>query len=190
MQGSEPEYDFDVTALLHAGANALALEVYPDNPGTMLTQDFNDWTQTARDQNTGIKYPVRLHVANALSLGDVHVDQANADDMSTSDLTVKATVTNTSATSQTGDVDATLTDPDGQNPIHVHKTVTLAAKASSTVVFNPASDAALHLVHPQLWWPYEMGGQPLYTLATTASRAGRLLTRRLRPSASAPSRRG
>src|SRR6201999_4272622 len=92
--------------------------------------------------------------------------------MTTSDLTVKATVTNTSTTAQTGDVDATLTDPDGHNPIHVHKTVTLAGKASATVVFNRASDAALHLVPPQLWWPYEMGGQPLYTLDTTASVGG------------------
>jgi exo-1,4-beta-D-glucosaminidase len=41
IEASEPEYTFDVTSLLHAGANALALKVYPNNPGTMLTQDFN-----------------------------------------------------------------------------------------------------------------------------------------------------
>ena len=68
LQGSEPEYDFDVTSLLKPGANAIALKLYPNNPGAMLNQDFNDWTQAARDQNTGLKYPVRLHVSNTLQL--------------------------------------------------------------------------------------------------------------------------
>jgi exo-1,4-beta-D-glucosaminidase len=58
IQGSEPEYTFDITDLVNGSSrNALALKLYPNNPGAMLTQDFNDWTQTARDQNTGIKYP-------------------------------------------------------------------------------------------------------------------------------------
>src|SRR3954470_375790 len=89
IQGSEPEYRFDITSLVRPGANALALKLYPNNPGAMLTQDFNDWTQTARDQNTGIKYPVRLHVANAVALSDAHVVQRNADDLKSTDLTVK-----------------------------------------------------------------------------------------------------
>ena len=79
----------------------------------MLNQDFNDWTQAARDQNTGLKYPVRLHVSNTLALSDAHVNQANADDLSSTDLTVKGTVKNTSGDAQTGDVDATITAPDG-----------------------------------------------------------------------------
>ena len=83
LQGSEPEYDFDITSLIKPGANAIALKLYPNNPGAMLNQDFNDWTQAARDQNTGLKYPVRLHVSNTLALRDVHVNQANAEDLST-----------------------------------------------------------------------------------------------------------
>src|SRR5262249_44805425 len=114
MQGSEPEYQFDVTSLIKSGANALALKMYPNNPGTMLTQDFNDWTQTARDQNTGIKYPVRLHISNAILLSDAHVNQKNADDYkSYSDLTVKGTVKNTTTSAQTTDVKATIKDPAG-----------------------------------------------------------------------------
>src|SRR3954471_2956414 len=101
MQGSEPEFTFDVTSLLKPGANALALKLYPNNPGAMLTQDFNDWTQTARDQNTGLKYPVRLHISNAVQLSDAHVNQANADDLKSTDLTVKGMVKNTTATNQT-----------------------------------------------------------------------------------------
>ena len=81
LQGSEPEYDFDITSLIKPGANAIALKLYANNPGAMLNQDFNDWTQAARDQNTGLKYPVRLHVSNTLALSDAHVNQVNAEDL-------------------------------------------------------------------------------------------------------------
>ena len=163
IQGSEPEYTFDITSLVHSGANALALKVYANNPGTMLTQDFNDWTQTARDQNTGLKYPVRLHVSNAIQLSDVHVNQRNAADMSSSDLTVKGAVKNTAASPVSADVDATITPPGGSD-IKLHGTVSLAAGESKVVTFDP-----VHIDHPKLWWPYQMGDQPLYRLSMSAS---------------------
>ncbi len=164
LQGSEPEYDFDITSLIKPGANAIALKLYPNNPGAMLNQDFNDWTQAARDQNTGLKYPVRLHVSNALALSDAHVNQVNAADMSSCDLTLKGTVKNTTASAQTGDVDATITDPSGGNPIKVHQTVSLAAGESKTLTFAP-----VHIANPKLWWPYQMGDQPLYKFTMKTS---------------------
>ncbi|WP_081686186.1 glycoside hydrolase family 2 protein [Candidatus Solirubrobacter pratensis] len=167
LQGSEPEYTFDITSLIKPGANALALKLYPNDPGAMLTQDFNDWTQTARDQNTGLKYPVRLHVANALQLSDAHVNQKNADDMSSSDLTVKGTVENTTQSPQAGDVDATISSPGGGADIKLHQALSLAAGETKTVTFDP-----VHLDHPKLWWPYQMGDQPLYGLSIKASQSG------------------
>jgi exo-1,4-beta-D-glucosaminidase len=167
LQGSEPEYTFDITSLVKPGANALALKLYPNNPDTMLNQDFNDWTQTARDQNTGIKYPVRLHISNSFQLTDVHVNQKNAEDLSSTDLTVKGTVKNTTASPQTGDVDATVTDPDGTTQMKLHTTVSLAAGETKVVTFDP-----LHVDHPKLWWPYQLGDQPLYKLDMTASQSG------------------
>ena len=167
LQGSEPEYDFDITSLVKPGANAIALKLYPNNPGAMLNQDFNDWTQAARDQNTGLKYPVRLHISNALRLSDAHVNQVNAADMSSSDLTLKGTVKNTTNSAQTGDVDATITDPSGGNPINVHQTVSLAAGESKTLTFDP-----VHIANPKLWWPYQMGDQPLYSFTMKTSQGG------------------
>src|SRR3954466_661920 len=167
IQGSEPEYTFDITSLIKPGANALALKLYPNDPGAMLTQDFNDWTQTARDQNTGLKYPVRLHVTNALQLSDVHVNQKNADDLSSSDLTVKGTVKNTTATAQTGDVEATISAPGGGRDTRAPQAVTLAAGESQTLTFDP-----VHIDHPKLWWPYQMGDQPLYKFTMKTSQGG------------------
>src|SRR3954453_19691928 len=167
IQGSEPEYDFDITGLIKPGANAIALKLYANNPGAMLNQDFNDWTQAARDQNTGLKYPVRLHVSNALQLSDAHVNQANAEDLSSTDLTLKGTVKNTTASAQTGDVDATIRAPGGANPIAVHQTVSLAAGESKALTFDP-----VHIDHPKLWWPYQMGDQPLYRFTMKTSQGG------------------
>ncbi|WP_053225655.1 glycoside hydrolase family 2 protein [Solirubrobacter soli] len=167
LQGSEPEYDFDITSLVKPGANAIALKLYPNNPGAMLNQDFNDWTQAARDQNTGLKYPVRLHVSNSLQLSDAHVNQVNAEDLSSTDLTLKGTVKNTSASAVAGDVDATITDPSGGNPINVHQTVSLAAGESKTLTFDP-----VHIANPKLWWPYQMGDQPLYRFTMKTSVGG------------------
>jgi exo-1,4-beta-D-glucosaminidase len=167
LQGSEPEYDFDITSLIKPGANAIALKLYANNPGAMLNQDFNDWTQAARDQNTGLKYPVRLHVSNTLALSDAHVNQVNAEDLSSTDLTLKGTVKNTSAAAQTGDIDATITDPSGGNPISVHQAVSLAAGESKVVTFDP-----VHIANPKLWWPYQMGDQPLYKFTMKTSQTG------------------
>src|SRR3954447_1629174 len=137
LQACEPEYDFDITSLVRPGANAIALKLYLNDPSAMLNQDFNDWTQTARDQNTGLKYPVRLHVSNALALSDAHVNQVNAEDFSSSELTLKGTVENTSASAQTGDVDATIPAPSGPTPISAPQTVSLAAGEAKTVTFDP-----------------------------------------------------
>ena len=173
VQGSEPEYEFDVTGLLTTGDNSVAFKLYPNNPDAMLTQDFNDWTQTARDQNTGIKYPIKLHVSDALRLSDMHVVQENAADMSRSELTVKGTVTNETDSPQSGDVRATVADPGGHKVATVNRSVDLGPNESRTVVFDPATDPDLGVDDPELWWPYQMGDQPLYRLSMAVSPHGR-----------------
>ena len=68
VQGAYTRYSFDVTGLLRSGDNALALEVYPNDPTAMYTLDNVDWTQIPPDNNTGIQFPIQLHVSNALGL--------------------------------------------------------------------------------------------------------------------------
>ena len=36
--------------------------MYPNNPSTMFTLDDVDWNQIPPDNNTGIQFPVQLHV--------------------------------------------------------------------------------------------------------------------------------
>ncbi len=63
VEGDYTSYTFDVTNLLRPGTNTLALELYPNNPSTMFTLDDVDWNQIPPDNNTGVQFPVQLHVA-------------------------------------------------------------------------------------------------------------------------------
>ena len=176
IQGAYPRYSFDVTNLLQPGTNTLALEVYPNDPSKMFTLDNVDWTQIPPDNNTGIQFPVQLHVSDAVGLSNAHVTQDNAADMSTSALTVKADVTNNTDSAQTALVKAVVTPPNGGGgAISVQQSVTVPANQTTTVTFTPASYPNLTISHPRLWWPYQMGDQPMYTLDTQLLANGSLV---------------
>jgi exo-1,4-beta-D-glucosaminidase len=173
VRGDYTRYTFDVTSLLVGGDNALALEVFPNDPLTMFTLDDVDWSQIPPDNNTGIQFPVQLEITDPLSVGNAYVTEDNAVDMSSSSLTVHADVTDHSDQPQRGTVVATITPPSGGgSTIEVSQTVEIPASTTETVVFTPAAFPTLTLEGPQVWWPYQMGGQPLYQLATTVTDGG------------------
>src|SRR5881275_939437 len=60
VAGAYAKRVFDITGLLVAGTNSLAIEMYPNDPNAMLTLDNVDWTQIPPDNNTGIQFPVQL----------------------------------------------------------------------------------------------------------------------------------
>ncbi|SEO99600.1 glycosyl hydrolase 2 galactose-binding domain-containing protein [Amycolatopsis saalfeldensis] len=176
VSGAFAGHTFDVTKLLKPGKNSLAIKVYPNDPLKMYTLDQVDWGQIPPDNNTGLQYPPTLQLSDALTGGNAHVVQDNAADLSTSSLTVKVDVTNNAATAQTGDVAATVTPPGGGAPVVVEQRVTVPAHAKQTVSFTPAKFGQLKIRRPQVWWPYSMGAQPLYTLGTAVSQGGVLST--------------
>ncbi|HEV2378137.1 MAG TPA: beta-mannosidase [Streptosporangiaceae bacterium] len=169
VTGAYTRFTFNVTGLLVAGTNSLAIEVNPNNPNTMFTLDDVDWNQIPPDNNTGIEFPVQLAVDGALSDSNAHVVENNTANLSSSALTVKSDITNNSTTSQTGTVTATITPPNSGTPITVTQSVTVPASTTATVSFTPTAFPTLTIASPQVWWPYQMGAQPLYTLATSVS---------------------
>ena len=169
VTGAYTRFTFDVTDLLVNGTNSLAIEMQPNDPSSMYTLDNVDWTQIPPDNNTGIQFPVQLQVGGALIDSNAHVLQSNAADLSSSALTVKADITNTASSPQTGTVTATITPPDSANPVTVSQSVTVAANTTATVSFAPAQFPSLTIASPEVWWPYQLGAQPLYTLTTSVS---------------------
>jgi exo-1,4-beta-D-glucosaminidase len=152
-----------------AGTNSLAIEVNPNDPTSMFTLDNVDWTQIPPDNNTGIQFPVQLQTDGALSVGNSRVNQADAADLSSAALTIKTDVTNNTATAQTAAVTATVTPPGGGTPITVSQSVTVPASTIQTVSFAPAQFPSLTITSPQVWWPYQLGAQPLYTLGVSVA---------------------
>jgi exo-1,4-beta-D-glucosaminidase len=170
VTGAYTRFAFDVTGLVRPGANAVAIEVNPNNPQTMFTLDDVDWNQIPPDNNTGIQFPVQLAIDGALSDSNAHVLEANTADFSRSTLTVKTDITNNTGSPQTGDVSVVITAPSGNQGIGAGKTVTVPANTTKTVVFS-----GLTIKHPQVWWPYQLGGQPLYRLSTSVSQGAKVL---------------
>jgi exo-1,4-beta-D-glucosaminidase len=173
LQGDYTRYSYEIAGLLRAGANSLALEVYPNDPTRMLTLDDVDWNQIPPDNNTGIQFPLQLHTSGALAIENVHVLEDNAPDLSSSQLTLRGEVSNETATTQSATVSATVTAPaGGGEPITLSKTVTVPARTTSLVSFAPAEDPQLLIVNPRVWWPYQMGSQPLYGLSMQVAQSG------------------
>jgi exo-1,4-beta-D-glucosaminidase len=164
VTGAYTRLTFSLTNLVVAGTNSLAIEVNPNNPTSMYTLDNVDWTQIPPDNNTGIQFPVQLQVDGALAVGNSHVNQSDAADLSSAALTVKTDVTNNTPTAQTATVTATITPPNSGTPITVNQNVTVPASTTHTVSFTPSSFPSLTITSPQVWWPYQLGAQPLYTL--------------------------
>jgi exo-1,4-beta-D-glucosaminidase len=174
VEGDYTSYSFDVTRLLQPGTNTLALELYPNNPGTEFTLDDVDWNQIPPDNNTGIQFPVQLHLSDALSVSNTYVSQQDAADLSSAALTVDADVSNSTPVPQAGVVTATITPPGGGAAVQVSQPVTVAAGTSQGVSFSPSKFPQLNLSHPQVWWPYQMGGQPLYRYQASVYTGGAL----------------
>jgi len=172
VTGAYTRFTFNLTSLVRAGTNSLAIEVNPNDPTAMFTLDNVDWTQIPPDNNTGIQFPVQLQIDGALAVGNSHVNQSDAADLSTAALTVKTDVTNFAATSQTGTVTATITPPGNGTPVTVSQNVTVLANTTQTVSFTPNSFPGLTISNPQVWWPYQLGGQSLYTAATSVAQNG------------------
>ncbi len=106
VTGAYTRFSFNVTNLIQSGTNSLAIEINPNDPTTLFTLDNVDWTQIPPDNNTGIQFPVQLQVDGALAVGNSHVNQSDAANLSSAALTVKTDVTNFTTSAQTGDGDS------------------------------------------------------------------------------------
>ncbi|GHF66793.1 hypothetical protein FHX82_006540 [Amycolatopsis bartoniae] len=190
---------FDVTAALRGhGEHALAVRIdpmpHPGNPGDkgpdgVSTLNSNaeqkdlpgyisisgwDWMPGVRDRGAGIWNHVRLRSTGDVVLGEPRVDTRlpNLPDTSVAEVTVVVPVRNASAVACAVTVTGELAGA------RVSRRVDLAGGASADVTFSPATDPALRLRRPELWWPNGYGEAKLHPLVTTAVVDGRVSDRR------------
>jgi len=180
LQGSYGQFEYDITEHVREGANAIALEVSKNNDefntdpttpvGKHLTLNMVDWNPPSPDRYTGLQFAPELKRTGPVSMRNAHVLQHNADDMSASDLTVKAELRNHTDATQRIDLSGSIRGD------HTHrgfaKHLILAPRATEVVTITAAEEPQLHLSHPDVWWPYQMGAQPLYRLEVSAEVGG------------------
>ncbi len=164
VAGTFRTYDFDVTGLVHPGTNAVAVRVYPVDPNRDLTITWIDWNPLAPDHGMGIWHDVWLTRTGPVTVSDPQVvSNLPLPDTTSADLTVSAMVTNASDAAVTAVVHGVIGSITFSTPVN------LSAGATERVTLDPTTVPSLHLSDPPLWWPYQMGGQPLEELTMTAS---------------------
>ncbi len=187
MRGAFVRGDFDVSAYVKPGKVAtVAVLVAPQpHPGvphehnlengvgknggitaidgpTFLSTIGWDWLMAIRDRDTGIWLPVTMEATGPVVMKDPFVVSELAKSNESADLTVSATVENSSAKAVSGVLVGTIT---GQgSPVVFRKDVTVEAKSTAVVSVDGKTAAALHLEHPKLWWPNGYGPQNMYSL--------------------------
>lgn len=171
LQGSYSRLEYDITGHVRRGANAIALRVTPNDPKRMLTDSQLDWNPPAPDRGTGLRFAPEISQTGPVTLRDLHVVQHNSTDLSSSDLTIRADLRNDTGSARRAELTAAITR--GATRRTARRTVTVPAHSVRVVALPAAAYPALHLEHPAVWWPYQLGGQPLYHLAGSVRVDGR-----------------
>jgi hypothetical protein len=184
IQGAFIRGRFDITNLVKPGDTAiLAVKVSPqphpgvphehtiadgvgknggitaiDGPTFLCTLGW-DWLNAVRDRDTGLWQKVWLSASGPVLINDPQVlTDVPLPKTDSADITVNATLQNTSAKPQTGTLEGTIGD------VTFSQKVTLKPNETQTITLDPKSTPALHIANPKLWWPNGYGPQNLYTL--------------------------
>ncbi len=159
VAGAYRTYEFDVTKLLSPGReNAIAVETFAPTEHD-LAINWVDWNPAPPDKDMGLTGDVALYASGPVSVRspivDTHLTGSSGE---AADLTIYGELHNASATGVHGIASVSIAG------VHVEEPVSLDAGESRTIAFTPAQFPQLHVSHPRLWWPYQMGDPHLETL--------------------------
>lgn len=158
VRGTYRRFQFDVSGVATVGKNVVAIEVVPPKPGDFST-GFVDWNPPSPDRNMGLFRPVRLRFCHGVSIENPFVQsRLNQETLAEADLTLSADVVNHCSEAISGVLEGRVEE------MCFRQAVNLAPHEKKTVVFEPQECDQLHVAHPRLWWPYELGTPELYQL--------------------------
>ncbi|TAN07496.1 MAG: glycoside hydrolase family 2 [Rhodanobacteraceae bacterium] len=167
MLGAYPVRRFDITPWVHTGTNVLALRVHPADPQLDFSMGWVDWNPSPPDNNMGPWRGVDIVETGPVQIGEPAVtSDLSLPGLAQAAVTVHVTVRNLDAVPQ----DATLTGDIAGVP--VRRLLHLDPGQVETVSFTPATNPALLLQNPKVWWPIGMGAHPLYSLQLAVAVGG------------------
>jgi exo-1,4-beta-D-glucosaminidase len=167
VAGAYRTYDFDVTDFIQPGpGNILAVETFAPSEKD-LGINWVDWNPCPPDKDMGITGAVELSTTGPVTVrSPMATTHLTADKPDSADLTLYAELHNATDHPTKGEVTATAAG------IVVHQPIELAAHEDRTVVFSPEKFPQLHLTHPNLWWPRQMGQPNLERLTVKFATEG------------------
>ncbi|KAL2185884.1 glycoside hydrolase family 2 protein [Thermothelomyces heterothallicus CBS 203.75] len=168
---------YDITKQVHR-ENALAIQVYPTNYYYDLALGWVDWNPWPADNGTGVWRDVEIKQTGAVMLEPLrvvtHLGSKLGDEPA--NVTLKAQAHNLEnfpvTITATGHI---VLDPHSDinqqhhhhhPPITWHRTYTLPPLSTTELALSAT------IADPQIWWPRQWGGQPLYTAALTVTTRG------------------
>ncbi|MGH9481175.1 MAG: glycosyl hydrolase 2 galactose-binding domain-containing protein [Terriglobales bacterium] len=152
-QGTFRRFEFDVTAAVQPGANALAVEVYAPRVHD-LAITFVDWNPMPPDKDMGLWGAVELRASGPVAVRRSWVEtRLDLPSLAVAHLTISTDLVNATGAAQRGVVRGSM------DARRFAQTVTLAPHETRSVSFT------LTVAHPRLWWPQGMGAAALHHLA-------------------------
>lgn len=169
VAGAYRTYELDITKQAKPGkVNVLAVETFAPTE-TDLGINWVDWNPCPPDKDMGLWGAVDLLSSGPVSvrspMATTHLPEGAS---GAADLTVYAELHNSADHPVHGEASAIV------GSIRIKQTVDLAAGETKTIILNPRDFPSLHIEHPQLWWPYQMGTPHLENLTVRFSAEGKL----------------
>lgn len=160
VEGSYGVWNFDITRFLKKGNNVLAVEIIPPVFGKDIHMGFVDWNPTPPDRLMGLWRGVLLSHTGPVSMRHSNVvTKVDKQTLKSAEITLSTELTNHSDKPQNATLTATFDN------VTVNQEVELQANEKREVFFRPTEYNELKLNNPKLWWPNNMGDQPLYDLS-------------------------
>ncbi len=156
LEGAWRIYHLDVSGIARPFGNVLVIEVIPPKRDD-LTIGWVDWNVYPPDNNLGMFRPVKIKQAAAVSIKDLCV-RADVDTatLSSATLEISCQLENNSNSAISGEFITTIEE------VEVFVGFELEAGESAEVVLDAETHEALCFNQPRIWWPHQMGAQPLY----------------------------
>src|SRR5450759_506805 len=154
LAGAWRLFEFDVpAATMPGGANALAVEIFPPEPGD-LAITFVDWNPLPPDKGMGLWRDVYLAATGPVAIRyPVVTTHLSGGSQPGAQLSVRAELKNASARAIQGVLKGTI------ERMEFSAAVKLAPHETKVIHFGP-----LKVEAPRLWWPAQVGPQNLYSL--------------------------
>lgn len=181
VEGAFTRGKFDVTDYVMPGKkNAIAVYIHKnESPGFVKEPTFRDhqanggelgldnptyhasvgwdWIPSIRGRNIGIWNEIYFSVSGCVTIEDAYISsKLPLPDTTSADVTLQVTIKNHNNENVNGKLKIQFGSVDFETP------VSLSSSETKIINLNSASNKALHIINPKLWWPNGYGKQNLY----------------------------